>query len=72
MVTFRAECVIGNSTQCGGRPERLYVALGVCFWSDIDGERPKQIILGQIGRGGGCPLFVSGSTGCSFPALLAI
>lgn len=72
MVTFSAECMIGNSTQCGRRLECLYVALGVCFWSDSDGERPKQIILGQMGRGRGCMLFVSGSTGCSSPGLLAI
>lgn len=42
----------GNSTQCRGRLECLYVALRVCFWSDSDGERPKQIILAQIGEGG--------------------
>ncbi len=40
------------------------MALGVCFWSDSDGERPEEIILGQMGRGGGRMLFVSGSTGC--------
>ena len=50
MLTFSAECLIGNSTPCGGRLWCLNVALGVCFWSDSDGERPKQIILGQMGR----------------------
>lgn len=72
MVTLSAESMIGYSTQCAGRLECLNVALGVCFWSDSDGERSKQTILAQMGRGGGCVLFVSGSTRCSFPALLAI
>lgn len=53
MVILCAECMSGNFTQFGGRQECLYVALGVCFWSDSDGERPKQIILGQMGRGEG-------------------
>lgn len=55
-----------------GGLECLYVALGVCFWSDSDGKQPKEIILGQMGRGGSFMLFVSWSTGCSSPALLAI
>lgn len=52
MVALCAECMSGNATQCRGRLECLYVAVGVCFWSDSDGERPKQITLGQMGRGG--------------------